>query len=175
VVWCDVLIRLWLGPSYQDAAPVARIIALSVVPAFVFGAGGGLLDGATERPLNVLNLLRSYLLFVGFAVLVRFTYPTAEMLAFSYLAARLGLVIFTVHSAHQHLGVKVRDMRFVVPVSFSLVVAALGWIGKITAPPTAAVYISIFVLAVSVPAFVLVMARQDVFWARYAVARLGGR
>lgn len=125
-VWCDVVIRVWLGPQYLAATPVARVIALALAPWFVYLSSRGVVDGHSEKPVNAASLVTTLgvLLVGGFGM--HWLGGGLRALAGTYLAARLVLAALTLGYGRRALHLSLGNLR--IATSF-LASAALALVG----------------------------------------------
>jgi O-antigen/teichoic acid export membrane protein len=96
IIWADVLIQVWLGPSYASAAGVAAIVCLSLTPSFLFACLRGLIDGENEKAVNTLNLSAALLVFVATSGLLGWLrIGGVAALGIAYLVSRAVLAALT--------------------------------------------------------------------------------
>ena len=96
VIWCDVVIVFWLGHVFDDRMPIIRLVVVSIMPVFLYNSLRGILDGATEVPINVMNLTVAFgvllmLLLAGGALGLGETWSAAAYLAGRVVLASLCL------------------------------------------------------------------------------------
>ncbi|HKS28650.1 MAG TPA: hypothetical protein VJS44_12560 [Pyrinomonadaceae bacterium] len=171
-VWCDVLIVLWLGPSYASAGPVVRLITLSLAPSFIYGAVRGIIDGETAKPINTINLLISLVALLAVSASNLILREGIFVLAFAYLVSRMVLAGLTLRYA-----LRVHALRFMRlhPVSafvWSALLALVAWAVRALLPPDYAVWALVLLSPVSAIIFVAAMAGYKVEWANTIVSRL---
>ena len=76
IVWSDTILVIWLGQDFLQANDIVRISLLSLVPLLLFGIMRSVIDAATTRPENTINV------YVALFVVI--------LLSAASLAARLG-------------------------------------------------------------------------------------
>ncbi len=55
-VWADVIVTLWFGKGYEQAAVALRWLSLSIVPALLFNTTKTLLDGVEKKASTTISL-----------------------------------------------------------------------------------------------------------------------
>lgn len=68
IIFADVAVDLWVGPTYLGGMRVIRLILLAVPPYLLYMALRSTIDAATVRPLNAGNVLIAisvYILLIG--------------------------------------------------------------------------------------------------------------
>jgi O-antigen/teichoic acid export membrane protein len=166
-VWCDVLIRFWLGDGFRDAAPAARILCLSLLPVFLAGSMRGLIEGRSLRPVNTYNMLVAYPIMLASAAILHGWLPSAFGLALAYLAGRSVLGLLTLRFVLRDQSLRWRDVGLAraALVSSLLVLAAVAL--RSATPPGAQLLLMLVSGALSTLVFLFAMRRGGAFWARY--------
>ena len=74
-LWSGEMTRIWLGPQYDDAVPVIRVIVIGVLPYLLFVTLRSIIDAIEEKAVNTTNLYASLAVTVVMAlVLARLGY-----------------------------------------------------------------------------------------------------
>src|SRR5439155_26708163 len=74
-LWSGEMTRIWLGPQYDDAVPVIRVIVIGVLPYLLFVTLRSIIDAIEEKAVNTTNLYASLAVTVVIAlVLARLGY-----------------------------------------------------------------------------------------------------
>ncbi len=56
LLWADILVRAWLGEGFAPAAPLMRVLALSLIPYVLYATFRSVIDVVETRAINALNL-----------------------------------------------------------------------------------------------------------------------
>ena len=105
-VWGDVVLRLWLGPSFGEGAAYIRVLAFSILPVLLYQATRGLIDGHSHRAFNTANLTIAFAVFAVGAAICKWAGWNVIFLGAVYLGARfvLGALsvrhLFAAHGIH---------------------------------------------------------------------------
>jgi O-antigen/teichoic acid export membrane protein len=171
VLWCDVLIELWLGPDFRSAVPVVRLLSFSLLPVFLFQSLRGIIDGASETAVNTKNV------FIALGVLGASTLLSAYWhlgplgIAGAYLISKLTLGALTTTYFVRRQGLVLRSGTWlratVVAFGLGLLSIALrSWAGS--EHQVSALLVSTLLAA---PAFIWITARQGSAWAQFLMRR----
>lgn len=66
ILWSDQIILVWLGPQYQEALPLMRVMLIATTPYISHVMLRSIIDSVDEKAVNTRNLLISFI--VGFLV-----------------------------------------------------------------------------------------------------------
>ncbi len=70
LIWIDLLVSLWLGPQYKDAAFLVQIMALSLAPYLAFATLRSVFDAIEEKAITTRYLAVSFVLTVLVSLLL---------------------------------------------------------------------------------------------------------
>jgi len=56
-LWSEEITTIWLGPGYEEAVPLVRILMLAVVPYLCYALLRSVIDGLEERAVNTQSML----------------------------------------------------------------------------------------------------------------------
>lgn len=172
VVWCDVLIRLWLGPRYLPATPVTRILLLALAPWFVYLSSRGIIDGHTEKAINARNLMIALFAMLAAGWAVHLLGYGVLALAGCYLGARLllaGLTLaFGVHSLRLRLG------GLLIPTSLlaSALLALAAYALRMSAGPQHALLLMLLFTPLAGLVYVVFLMSRGAEWGAAIAARI---
>jgi O-antigen/teichoic acid export membrane protein len=90
LLWADVIVWVLLGPQYQAAIPLMRVILVTLMPYLAYVMLRSVVDAIEVRAVNTMNLFLALLVTLGASVLVITT--NAGTLG---LAVSMGIGLFT--------------------------------------------------------------------------------
>ncbi len=129
VVFADVLIRAWIGPSFLEGILVIRILLLSIPSYLFYTALRSAVDAGSIRPLNARNVVESLItLLVLIALSIRLV-PREFLLhaiAISLVASWALLAYCTGFSLAKLYQVRVNWREEFLPISYAVVLGAIG-------------------------------------------------
>lgn len=96
IIFSDAIIGFWLGSGFLEAAPVMRIVFVSVIFFTMYVGMRSILDAVEHKPLNTINLLLSLSIFLISSYYFLFIYKVLPAIislgaAFSFSMAYLGI------------------------------------------------------------------------------------
>ncbi len=65
VVFTDVLVRLWVGPSFRPAIPIIRLMLLAIPPYLFYMALRSSIDAVTVKPRNAGNVIVALAIYLA--------------------------------------------------------------------------------------------------------------
>jgi O-antigen/teichoic acid export membrane protein len=110
-VWCDVLLKFWLGPQFASAAPAARVLSLALLPMMLYGTTRGIIDGQTEKAVNSLNLAVSFCVLLAGAGLGWLASDGVLLLAGSYVLSRSTLAALSLRHLFKSHNLGLADLK----------------------------------------------------------------
>jgi PST family polysaccharide transporter len=97
-IWAPALVRVWLGPAYEAAIPIVRVLCVALAPYLGYTLLRSVIDGLEERPVNTHNLYAALLtnagLSLGFGLLGYGAFGLALASAAGFLVLGLLTVLF---------------------------------------------------------------------------------
>jgi len=95
-IFAPLFIQTFLGVAFEPAVRTVRILAVAALPLAVYSALRSVLDGFHERAVNTINLLVSFLAFLGLSALWFVHRHNPEIILASFVISLVLLSILTV-------------------------------------------------------------------------------
>jgi O-antigen/teichoic acid export membrane protein len=172
VVWADVLVVLWLGPSYKTAVWPVRIICLSLAPSFFYASIRGIIDGENEQPVNTINLLLSMGVLLVSAAAARFFRIGDSALAVSYFVSRIALGALSLRYVIRTHAADLTKFRLGTALALSVFLGLLAVCVRSSLPASYSVAELVLLGPLSFLAFVAGMGLRGTEWARGVILRV---
>jgi O-antigen/teichoic acid export membrane protein len=93
VVFADIFIRLWVGPTFLDGIRVIQIAILAVPFYFIHAGLRGVVDAAAIKAYNTRNVYKALVGFLIFVALMRLLMPKEYLLDGLAAASVVGMAI----------------------------------------------------------------------------------
>jgi O-antigen/teichoic acid export membrane protein len=173
LVFADILVRAWIGPSAANDMLVIRIV-LTAVPFYLFYSGlRSVIDAGSIRPRNAINTLTALTalsLMISFAVWVVPRALLVPAVGLSLVIALALLAFLTARSLNALYSVRLNWKEAMVPIGTALGFGAIalmcrGWVGV---HPSVVVMLELFLGS----AFLFACLRSGVPWAQLVLRLL---
>jgi O-antigen/teichoic acid export membrane protein len=175
-IWAPEIVQVWLGPEYQEALPMIRVLLIALVPYLGYTLLRSVIDGMDDRPVNAWNVYGSLactavlslvfgvsgLATLGLAMATAIGFVVLGALTFRFLRKRL-----RIDGAHVHLAAAIGLNLTAVLASLLGRSALLGRLG-----PAALLVTGAGLSATWLAGYLLVLRRLEVRWLVEIEARL---
>ena len=131
VVFVDVLLRAWIGPSFLEGIPIIRLLMIGI-PFFMFYTGlRSAVDAGSVRPINARNIVLSLSVLLVLVALSTQLVPRELLLhafAICLVLAFIVLAYATRSSLESLYTVRLHWKKSIIPVACAVVLGALGFV-----------------------------------------------
>lgn len=125
------IVQLWLGPKFEEAVPIIRILCCAVIPYLSYSLLRGIIDAVKVHPVNTINLLISLITIACLSIIARLVGMNMNS---RVLAVCVGIgifllgflsVLFTIH----HFEIKLKGLIFWQVIAVNGILALyVSWI-----------------------------------------------
>jgi O-antigen/teichoic acid export membrane protein len=172
VIWADVLVVLWLGPSYKTAVWPIRIICLSLAPSFFYASIRGIIDGENEQPVNTINLLLSMGVLLVAAAAARFLRIGDWALAVAYFVSRVALGGLSLRYVIRTYAADLKKFRLGTALALTVFLGLLAVCVRASLPLNYAVAEIIVLGPLCFLGFIVGMGLRGTEWAQVVLVRV---
>jgi O-antigen/teichoic acid export membrane protein len=136
IVFSDVIIKIWLGPSFLEGIRVIQITIIAVPFYFVYAGLRSVIDAAAVKAYNTQNILISLALFLAFAALVTASVPREHLLEALAASSVFGLAILaycTLRTVQRLFQIDWKQIQILPGLTFAAILGMLsfslhGWL-----------------------------------------------
>ncbi len=134
IIFADVAVGLWVGPTYLGGIRVIRLILLAVPPYLLYMALRSTIDAATVRPLNAGNVLVAisvYVLLIGTSAKFLPARFLLEGIAAALLAVLILLGMLTWRSVRKLYALAIPWGRLLAPLMATLGLGGVAYLCRL--------------------------------------------
>jgi O-antigen/teichoic acid export membrane protein len=125
-IWTPEIVRLWLGPAYDAAIPIVRVMSVALAPYLGYTLLRSVIDGLEERPVNTHNLYAALLTTVVLSLALGLAGYGALGLAVAGTGGFLVLGLLTIRFLRSRLGFHLEVLAIPSAVLLNAVAAVLA-------------------------------------------------